>query len=143
MPTEIIHHEGKFVLWTSVCDGPASEVMTEKELRDHLHWEAGLMPPMVDPHPSWGELARNDFYMDIEASVQKIERRINRARRNGASGLRWYDEKYTGEYWIDGDKHLSPAEIIALATPAPESVAAEPNELEDVETGEAKEEIDG
>jgi Lar family restriction alleviation protein len=44
-------------------------------------------------------------------------------------------------------KWNSRSNIAATSAPAPESVAAEPNELEDVETGEAKEngkeEIDG
>jgi hypothetical protein len=71
--------------------------------------------------------------------------------------ITWVPDKkesnYTGSLWVgdyvlwfvDGRvKDVAPAKS-ATSAPAPESVAAEPNELEDVETGEAKnkEEIDG
>jgi hypothetical protein len=48
-----------------------------------------------------------------------------------------------GGWFVMGSKEDCFRARRQLGIDAPESVAAEPNELEDVETGEAKEEIDG
>jgi hypothetical protein len=66
---------------------------------------------------------------------------------------RWHPECF--DFALDGETEMevTPGQfsrseaLAATSAPAPESVAAEPNELEDVETGEAKrngkEEFDG
>lgn len=115
MPTEILHHEGRFVLWTSVCDAPCSPVLDLEGVRDYLRHEELVNDRDVEQmlHPKWGDLARTDYMRDVYETRAKIERRIVRAVRNGASGLRWYDEKHDGEYWAAKKRTFTVAEIIA------------------------------
>lgn len=101
MPREILHHDGLFVEWTTVAEGPCTALMSEAQMRHHLYRSERLDDASIqeDYHPSWSAQTRCNVLADVELKRKLIDRRIERAKRNGASGFRWYDEEFKGEMW--------------------------------------------
>lgn len=61
MPQYICHHEGKYLLWSTVIDAPETYAGSEQDIRDHIREETGRQ------------------------GLHDIEERLRRARETGTS----------------------------------------------------------
>lgn len=94
MPTFIVHHEGQFFEWSTVCDGPISSAMSDADFRPYYRLRRG------------------------EDGMEGLDQRLDRARAHGTSCI----EPMSAEDLIDGNRagpgeeELPFAEVLKLVT---------------------------
>lgn len=90
MANVILHHEGKFVIYSTNSDQVMTDPMTERQLRRFLVWEA------------------------IKAEFREMRQRIKRAKLKGTSAFR--DDDLADTVFLNragkGNTRLSPEQFV-------------------------------